>query len=246
MKRFKRLTAAVMILFSATGASAQHYNAWLRTTLSYPTGSSIKTEAEFQHRRQNGFENSNPMDKDLMYSFRSWVHYQYRDNLRFSLSPYACFSGYRIIQDEKDERASPTREIRFTAAAEVQQPGKRNMQFFNRTGLEYRIFQGTVHDILRGRSRFGLRYGIKPGLKAVVYEEGLFNLSGATSGHFFDHNRVAAGFEFAVSPPLKLDTGYMYILRQPLNSNFVLQEHNFYFNLTFLIPSHKLSATTRI
>jgi hypothetical protein len=40
--------------------------------------------------------------------------------MKFSLSPFAYFSNYKIIQKQADENATPNIEIRFSAVVELQ------------------------------------------------------------------------------------------------------------------------------
>ena len=99
MNWFKKLLiTAIWISIAQTLQAQQHYNAWFRSTLSVPVGNKFKIDNEFQHRRQNGFENKNMFDKNLMFTLRSWVHYQHKEDIKFSFSPFAYFSHYKIIQ----------------------------------------------------------------------------------------------------------------------------------------------------
>jgi light-regulated signal transduction histidine kinase (bacteriophytochrome) len=81
----------------------------------------FKIDNELQHRRQNGFDNVNLFDKNLMFTYRIWAHYQHNKDVKFSLSPFAYFSNYKIIQKQTDQTASPISEVRLSAAVELQQ-----------------------------------------------------------------------------------------------------------------------------
>ncbi|WP_240186956.1 DUF2490 domain-containing protein [Pedobacter nanyangensis] len=140
MYRFKRLLATAMWVFIAQTLQAQkHYNAWFRSTLSVPVGEKFKVDNEFQHRRQSGFQNGNMLDNDLMFTFRNWVHYQHNPNLKFSVSPFAYFSHYRIIQDKPDKEAAPNSEVRFSVAEELQHKIYKRIYLVNRS-LEQKSF----------------------------------------------------------------------------------------------------------
>jgi hypothetical protein len=196
-------------------------------------------DSEVQHRRQNGFENHNMLSDPLMYSFRTWIHYQYNDALRFSVSPIACFSNNGIIQQKEDEWSLPNHEIRFTAAIELQKPLVHKLHYIIRPGIEYRWFRERNDKISRLRNKIGLRYEIGKKLNALVYDELLLNVSGVSSDHFFDHNRVGFIIAYKVRENLKMDWGYMYIKRFPLNNVYDLYEHNFVLNLSLDFKLHK-------
>jgi hypothetical protein len=121
MSWFKKLLVTATGIFIAQTLLAQtHNNAWFRTTLSLPVSEKFKIDNEFQHRRQNGFDNNNLFDKNLMFTYRNWVHYQYSKDVKFSVSPFAYFSNYKIIQKQADQTAEPNKEIRFSVAVELQ------------------------------------------------------------------------------------------------------------------------------
>ncbi len=117
MDWFKQLLIAAIWIFIVQNLQAQHhYNAWFRSVLSVYVGKKFKIDNEFQHRRQNGFDNANLLDKNLMFTFRNWVYYQHNEDVKFSLSPFAYFSNYKIIQKREDENTQPNKEIRFSVA----------------------------------------------------------------------------------------------------------------------------------
>src|SRR5690554_3569418 len=110
----KLLITAIWISIVQTLQAQQHYNAWFRSTLSFPVGKKFKIDTEFQHRRQNGFENKNMFDKNLMFTLRSWVHYQHKEVKKFSFCHLANFSNNRIIKTKKTKTETQNNEIRFS------------------------------------------------------------------------------------------------------------------------------------
>src|SRR5690554_7722173 len=112
----KLLTTAIGIFIASNALAQQHYNAWFRGTLSVPVGKKFKIDNEFQHRRQSGFNNADMFHRNLMFTYRNWLHYQHNEDVKLSLSPFAYFSDYRIIQKQADENTTPNSEIRFSAA----------------------------------------------------------------------------------------------------------------------------------
>lgn len=238
------LTAAIWVSIAQTLQAQHHYNAWFRGTLNVPVGKKFKIDNEFQHRRQNGFDNANLFDKNLMFTFRNWVHYQHNSAIKFSLSPFAYFSNYKIIQKHADENATPNSEIRFAAAVELQHSIVKKFYVVDRTAIEYRMFDGNQSDITRLRNRFGFRYDFTDKIKLSVFDELLFNLSGTTQHHFFDHDRLGLNLEYKVLPYLKFDIGYIHITRLPATSTTKLHENNIFLNLTYQL--HKRTKTNKV
>lgn len=232
----KRLLFSAIWIFIAQTLRAQyHCGAWFRGTVSIPVIEKVKLDAEFQHRRQSGFDNKDMFDKNLMLAFRSWVHYQYNEDVKFSFSPFAYFSNYKIIQKQTDETAQPGNEVRFSAAAELQRRVLKKFYLVNRTAVEYRLFPGDQADVTRFRSRFGGGYDIDRKFRFSVFDELLFNVAGASHDHFFDHNRVGLDLECKVSHDLKFDVGYIHINRLPMATRTTLHENNVVLNLTYLL-----------
>lgn len=236
-----KLLSIVIGLSIAHNLQAQHHsNAWFRATLSIPFTNKIKIDNEWQHRRQNGFENKNMLDKNLMFTFRNWIHYQHNKDLKFSLSPFTYFSHYRIIQNKLDEKAHASNEIRFSAAAEWQHKFFERFYIMYRTAMEHRIFN-TQQDITRFRNRVGLRYDLTAKMKFSIYDELLLNITG---NPFLDHNRLGINLEYKLMPHLKFDMGYIHIVRMPKTSLNKLQENNVFLNLTYQLPKHTTKVRT--
>jgi hypothetical protein len=243
MYRFKRLLATAMWVFIAQTLQAQnHYNAWFRSTLSVPVGEKFKIDNEFQHRRQNGFENKNMLNNNLMFTFRNWIHYQHNPNLKFSVSPFAYFSHYRIIQDKADKEAAPNSEVRFSVAQELQHKIYKRIYLVNRNALEYRIINNQQSNFIRFRTRIGGRYELTEQLKLTVFDEFFINITETSSAQFADHNRAGLNIEYSVLPNLKFDVGYLYLTRFSIPSasgNIRLYENNMFLNLTYQLKKNK-------
>ena len=228
----KMLATAMFILFIQTMQAQPHYNAWFRGTLSIPVDKNIKIDTEYLHRRQNGFGNNNMFDNNLMFAVINWVHYQHNEDVKFSLSPFAYFSNYKIIREKSDETAKPVSEIRFSGSVELQNAILKKFYIVNRTALEYRNLE-SIRDIMRLRNRFGFRYVFTEKVRFGIYDEILINLTGTTAEHNFDHNRIGFNFEYKVLPNFKIDFGYIYIVRLPIKSYSKIYENNFSMNVTY-------------
>jgi len=223
---------AISLMLSQATIAQTHYNTWFRTTVSVPAGKKITVDAEWQHRRQDGFTNSNMLNKNLLFSFRNWINYKYNKQVTFSLSPFAYFSNYHIIQKLSDETAAPSHEIRFSGALMVQNEFVSRFIFTGRTAIEYRLPDNS-NNIIRARERLGLGYGFSSRYKLTVFNEVLVNVMGTTKNHFFDHNRIGIDVEYKPARLVKLDLGYIYIARLPLGNIDLLNEHDIFLNLSF-------------
>ncbi|WP_140938659.1 DUF2490 domain-containing protein [Sphingobacterium lumbrici] len=248
MNWFKKLLiTAIWISIAQTLQAQYHYNAWFCSTLSVPVGNKFKIDTEFQHRRQNGFENKNMFDKNLMFTLRSWVHYQHKEDIKFSFSPFAYFSHYRIIQSKTDETVTPNSEIRFSAAVELQHEIFKKLYVIDRNALEYRIFSNSQSDITRLRARFGVRYEFTEHIKLTVFDELFFNVAGTPIEHVFDHDRIGLNLEYKVLPNLKFDIGYIHLTRLPIipvTGTSKISENNIILNLTYQL--HKRTKTNKV
>jgi hypothetical protein len=105
MFSFKHTTFASMIkililyFLSILSLHAQdHLNSWSRITFLKNFSKSFNTSIEFQHRRQNNFASDNPFDKNLMNSFRIWNTISLSKKTNISISPFAVFRNFTIIE----------------------------------------------------------------------------------------------------------------------------------------------------
>ena len=230
----------VTLAFFAPKISAQeHTNSWFRTTLSISVTEKIKTDIELQHRRQNDFESNNLFDKNLMYTFRTWMYYKQNKDVVYALSPFAYFSNYKIIQKQSDAIVKPTNEYRFTASVELQHELANKFFVVDRTALEYRVFEGSIENVIRLRNRLAFRYDINTKYNIALSDEILINTTGTDAQHIFDHNRLFSNFSFKPKPSLKFDVGYIYISRLPKSNNDLVDESNFYLNFTYTFQKYK-------
>ena len=226
----------VSVTFFAPKIVAQgHTNSWLRTTLSIPVTKKIKTDLELQHRRQNDFESDNLFDKNLMYTFRTWVYYKINKDVVYAISPFAYFSNYNIIKKESDGFTDPINEYRFTASLEIQHQLATKLFVVDRTALEYRVFEGSVENTTRFRNRLALRYDFNSNYNIAFGDEILMNSSGTDAQHIFDHNRIFTNLSYKPNSDFKFDIGYIYISRLTKSNIDLIDENNFYLNFTFSI-----------
>jgi hypothetical protein len=222
--------------FLATKTVAQeHTNSWFRTTLSIPVGEKINTDLELQHRRQNDFESDNLFDKNLMYTFRTWLFYKQNKDVVYAISPFAYFSNYKIIQKESDAVAKPTNEYRFTASIEIQHQLATNFFVVNRTAMEYRVFEGSIENTTRLRNRLAFRYDFNAKYNVAIGDEILVNTTGTDAQHLFDHNRVSSNFSYKPNSAVKFDIGYIFISRLTKNTSYLIDESNIYLNFTYTL-----------
>jgi hypothetical protein len=192
-------------------------------------------DLELQHRRQNDFESDNLFDKNLMYTFRTWVYYKKNKDVVYAISPFAYFSNYNIIKKESDAVAKHTNEYRFTASIEIQHQLATKFFVVDRTALEYRVFEGSVENTTRLRNRLALRYDFNSNYSIALGDEILMNSSGTDAQHIFDHNRIFTNLSYKPNSDFKFDIGYIYISRLTKSNIDLIDENNFYLNFTFSI-----------
>ena len=240
MYTFRTIAITVVSLFISQALHAECLNNfWFRATLSKPLNSKVVADVEFQHRRQAGFSSNDMFDNNLMFTYRSWIHYQHNSSLKFSVSPFAYFSSYKIIRKLDDESATPKSEIRFSAAVEKQLPVFEKCYFINRVAIEYRVFEN-ANNVTRARNRFGLQYKIATKLKVSIFDEIILNVTGVEPNHFYDHNRIGLEVEYKITDGFKMNMGYLCIDRLPITERNTLQEHNILLNLTYLFRNSRV------
>lgn len=228
----KLLVTAIGIGFAQTLPARPHYNAWFRTTVSYQVNEKVKADVELQHRRQNGFENDNMLNRNLMYSFRGWLHYQYSTNTGFSVSPFAYFINYPVIRNAAGESAKPFHEIRFSAAVDNRNKITGKWILLERNALEYRIPDNGASCMLRLRNRLGIQYPVTAHLGLLAFDELFCNIAGTAPEYFFDQNRIGLMAEYRISRRLKIETAYLYTIRQQTANDRKLKEQDVSLNLT--------------
>lgn len=239
MNSYRSIIAALLfVIFCYQSEAQEHNNLWLRTTLSLNLNPKLKVDLELQNRWQNEFEKPANIDKLLMLSFRNWIFYQHSKEVRFSISPLALFNNYKIIQNKEDQKALPNQEFRLSAAIEMQHMLTTKIPFIYRSALEYRMFENSA-PIVRFRNRFGIQYIFNTKFRIGTYNELLVNAKGTNLDHFFDHNRTSITIEYLLLSNMKLNLGFMKILRQPLYQNSIIFEHNVIFNFVINMPSPK-------
>ena len=223
----------VTLIIASKTVAQEHTNSWFRTTLSVPVTEKIKTDLELQHRRQNDFESDNLFDKNLMYTFRTWVYYKQNKDVVYALSPFAYFSNFKIIQNESDAASKPSNEYRFCASVELQHELVDKFYIVDRTALEYRVFEGTIENVVRLRNRLAFRYDLNSNFNTTIGDEIFINASGTDSQHIFDHDRLFANFSYKLNPSFKFDLGYIYISRLTKSNIDLIDESNIYLNFTY-------------
>lgn len=225
------IVVSVLLLITTRGRSQQHYNSWARFTFSAPVSSRLRLDAEFQHRRQNDYDNRSYISQNLLGSFRTWVHYQYSPDIQVSFSPFAFYRLYRLISIAADTNQKPSSEVRFTMAASMQKSISTDLFLTARTAVEYRDFS-TISPVVRVRNRMGARFDCKK-MSVFLYDELLTNVSGVQKGHFFDHNRLGAAISVRAVKHIGLEMGYMYINRRLLSDLADHREQTLYLNVQY-------------
>lgn len=212
--------------------ATHHVNSWLRCTLSMPVASTLTLDAEGQYRMQNSLTNLNPVDKNLLVSFRTWIHYQKNESWKYSVSPLAYFNLYTPVWKDGEQVMKTREEYRVSAAVAYRKPACRNLFLSARAAAEYRMFSD-IDDVFRVRFAPGLQIALNPSVYVYVYDELLMNLSGVTQKHLYDHNRTGAIVGYKPGKHFKLEAGYIYISRMPLTNIDMQYEDNFILHMTY-------------
>jgi hypothetical protein len=235
IKIYTLILLVIVTFFAPKTVAQEHKNSWFRTTLSIPVAEKIKTDLELQHRRQNDLKSNNLFDKNLMYTFRTWIYYKQNKDVVYAISPFAYFSNYRIIQKESDAVAKPTNEYRFSALVELQHELANKFFIVDRTAIEYRVFEGAIENTTRLRNRLAFKYDFNANYNAAIGDEILINSTGTDAQHIFDHNRTFTNFSYKPNASVKIDLGYIYISRLTRSNVDLIDESNFYLNFTYTI-----------
>lgn len=226
-----------------------HLNTWSRFSLSQPITEKWRGETEFQHRRQNDFaqQTKGVFDENLLSSVRTWIHYQHKEDLSFSFSPFAYYWHNSIIVKEEDKQKAQIQEIRFSVAADLKHEVVKKLWLIDRTCVEYRNFQNTNTDFIRMRNRLGLRYEFTEKWNFTFYEEVFLNLKGAKPVNFFDHDRLSFLLNYKPNNHLRIETGYMFITRLLRGTDKFLCENIFLLHLYYTLPhkQHRIHLKTQ-
>lgn len=188
---------------------------------------------EFQHRRQQGFEDDHPLHKNLVFSARPWVHYSFDNNGKLHLAPLAYYKLYAPIQKIEDESRPAQKELRSSLGYSYQYKLTDKFSVNGRAMLEYRIFLQN-NNWFRQRSRLGAKYQINDVYGLVFQEEILLNLNEFFKTNFYDQNRITLGVQKKTRKQ-NYELGYMYVDRLPQRSSDHFSDHNFYINLIFYL-----------
>lgn len=246
MQNHSYITLLLLILSNiAIAQNMPHLNFWSRVSLTQPINEKWKTEIEIQHRRQNNYteQTDNVFQETLLSSVRTWVHYQHKENIGFSLSPFAYYWHNPIIVTNADIQKPEIQEMRFSGAVDLKQELIKKLWLIDRTCIEYRDFQNTDVDFIRLRNRLGLRYEFNSKWNITVFNEVFLTIKGVPSTHLFDHDRIGLLLNYKLSKNTRIETGYLYISRLPRNSEELLQENNFLIHLYFTFNHLKKHTT---
>ncbi|WP_025761882.1 DUF2490 domain-containing protein [Dyadobacter tibetensis] len=235
MNTIRLYTLLLIVLHQglAYGQDNTRYNAWTRLTVQTTLNPRFILDNEIQHRRQNDFDNRNFFSKNLLTSYRSWIHYRPSRKVQLSLSPFAFFNQYPSYRQPADGNKSNLHELRFAGAFTLHQPLFSSLYLFSKTGLEYRSFIDQT-DKLRARERIGLSYSYN-NWQVSIYEELLLHVAGVPISNFFDQNRLSASISLSPTDRLGLEFGYIHTDKLPGKSSSLTQEENLFLNLSYKI-----------
>uniref|UniRef100_UPI004049A89F DUF2490 domain-containing protein n=1 Tax=Flavobacterium sp. TaxID=239 RepID=UPI004049A89F len=223
----------LFLSLSQTIQAQSHQNSWFRATVRIPVSQKFNTDLEGQHRRQNDLDSHNPLDKNLFYSFRTWLFYKQNNNIEWGFSPFAYFSSYKTIRTTNDVWASPASEYRWTASINLNSPITDKLTLQDRTMVEYRVFEQPIKPTVRLRNRLLLQFAFNGNQSISAGDEILLHVAGVEPTHLLDHNRLFAQYAHKFKGGFKLELGYIYISRLPKNNTELLFDSNWVCNLTY-------------
>lgn len=234
-----KIFLSISLLFSSINLlqSQPQWNSWFRASFVTPINEKWLADLEFQHRRQNDFGNDNILDKSLLNSVRGWFFFKKSSNLNFGFSPFAFYSSHKIIQVPQDEFAKVSAEFRVSTFVNFNSSLTSNILLENRVMTEFRWFEGTSKEKIRFRERIGVIYKFSNQSNLSLGNEILLHVVGVKTTNLFDHNRIYGQYYQQIFNKIKAEIGYIYIHLLPNKSQELILENNFYFNLTFEIPT---------
>lgn len=212
-------------------------NSWYRITIKAPLNKNLKLSTEFQHRRQNDYDNKNYNSQALTSSFRLWLDYRKNDHLTFSFSPFAYFDISPTYNEAHDRLKNNKKEIRFATAITAKKTVFQDFTAFSKLDLEYRTFLKNS-DIVRLREKIGLNYHYQS-LTLTAYNELFVNVVGTPITHFYDQNRMSGAINVRASHCLGIELGYIRSNKLPIHTIEKQKENIIYLNLTMLLERHK-------
>ncbi len=233
-----------MLLVPLLSRAQEHYNAWSRLTTGIPMSAKVRADVELQYRRQNGYANKDMLANDLMYSVRTWLHYQAGKQVKVSLSPLAWFTQYKTIQHTGDEQVMIGHEWRSSAALELQQRLLPGLRAYNRAAIEFRTFTSDQPNVWRLRDRVGFRYDLSGKVMLGAYNELMLNVAGLPVTHVFDQDRLAVELEVKVSAGLSFTGGYLRVARLPASSGALAHDNDLFLNVLITFAQRRSAAVS--
>lgn len=194
-----------------------HHQLWSSLTLEKKISSKVNADLDIQHRRQSiSAENLNIFRAYQYQSYRLWVHYNFNERLRFSLSPAMYVHEVPLSDDGWQFLREPQKEIRPSAALWYMNEHS-SVHTSQRYAIEYRYrtsFQnkGFYWPEWRLRYMILLSKDLGENIDVIIQNELFIAFGKFIQYNIFDQNRILAGMEFYGSDKIKIRTGYMFII----------------------------------
>lgn len=199
-------------------------NVWLRSSTRIYLACKLSAEAEFQLRRQED-KAAHQLAYPLMYSARTYLHYDVNKALRVSLSPFAWFEHFPL---KADGHLSKMYEYRSTLAAVWTANINKKMKLFVRPAVEYRVFSNSTEQ-LRPRLQAGMKWQVSKWLAIRPYEEIMAAYTTDRTDLQYDQNRIGTGIILHTTKRTQLELGYIHICRSNTSDENIFL--NFYYNI---------------
>jgi len=189
------------------------YQWWGKVLLSKPLSKQFKLDAEYQHRRQNVPNNdANLFEHTTFNCVRLHLFYTPVKNVEFSLVPFAYFRSQPISITSRVSDIYGS-EYRWAVITEI-------TNSFQRWDIKYRVGYESRYMRLndnkdfnlsgRFRMRYRVQYNASKKWSLYIFDEVFVNHDFPT---VFDQNRIWGGFVFSGIPKVKLDCGFVNLVR---------------------------------
>lgn len=208
------------------GQQNYHHNViWGRIVLTDTITRKLRWEVYLQNRRQNAKTGSlNVLAEEQFASYWTWFTYSLSNNARLAVSPFGYFRSWILIANPSEIDRPAIKELRWAVRIDQEQRFK-NLIYTNRYGLEYR-WRDLKNDgvyLPNWRVRYQIRIEkpiraswIKRPLSIVASDEIFIQFGKAVQANpnVFDQNRLYGGFNYGVSPNIRISLGYIYQIQQ--------------------------------
>jgi len=246
----KRIVYLSIIFFSfipkqVSGQDFNHNLFWFRLVFADKFNERWRWETYLQSRTQNGMKSkANMFEANHMQNLWIWFSYKATDHLKVNISPVGIFRSSMYIASSTEQDQEPVNEYRISLRLDQESKYSR-FTYSTRVGVESRwreIYRDDQYH-QNFRFRYVARVDVPLFKKSdgtsrftfTVYNETMLQAGPAVRNfpNVFDQNRVYTGGATNVSPNIKFNLGYIFMIQQRLNGKDFDKGHTIWAILTF-------------